>query len=105
MGRFSDRVAIVTGAGQGMGLAIAGRLLSEGANVVLADINGEQLARAVEKLDPSRAHAEAVQVDLTSARDVTRLVDAARARFGPIAILVNNAGVLRSSAIDQISED
>ena len=105
MGRFSDRVAIVTGAGQGMGLAIAGRLLSEGASVVLADINGEQLARAVDEFHASSARVESAQVDLTRAQDVTRLVDTARARFGPIAILVNNAGVLRSSAIEQISED
>jgi 3-oxoacyl-[acyl-carrier protein] reductase len=105
MPRFSDRVAIVTGAGQGMGLAIAGRLLSEGASVVLADVNSDRLAGAVQELAQWRTMLETVAVDLTRASDVTRLVASARARFGVVDILVNNAGVLRSSAIEQISEE
>ena len=105
MSRFGGRVAIVTGAGQGMGLAIAGRLLSDGASVVLADINPDGLARAAHELAQWRTALEPVQVDLTRASDVTRLVASAQARFGAVDILVNNAGVLRSSAIEQISED
>jgi NAD(P)-dependent dehydrogenase (short-subunit alcohol dehydrogenase family) len=104
MTRFSERVAIVTGAGQGMGLAIAGRLLSEGARVVLADLNPDRLARAAKELETWRSALEPVEVDLTRAADVTRLVASARARFGAVDILVNNAGILRSSAVEDISE-
>jgi NAD(P)-dependent dehydrogenase (short-subunit alcohol dehydrogenase family) len=105
MTRFSDRVAIVTGAGQGMGLAIAGRLLSEGASVVLADVNPDRLTGAAQELAQWRTRMEPVEADLTRASDVTRLVASARGRFGPVDILVNNAGILRSSAIEQIAED
>ena len=88
-----------------MGLAIARRLLSEGASVVLADVNPDALARAAEELAQWRTTTELVEVDLTRASDVTRLVASAEVRFGAVDILVNNAGVLRSSAIEQISED
>jgi 3-oxoacyl-[acyl-carrier protein] reductase len=105
MTRFSDRVAIVTGAAQGIGFAIAARLLSEGARVVLADINSDRLARAAEELAEWRSTTEPVKVDVTRASEVTGMVASAQARFGPVDILVNNAGVLRSSAIEQISEE
>jgi 3-oxoacyl-[acyl-carrier protein] reductase len=103
--RFTDRVAIVTGAAQGIGFAIAARLLSEGAKVVLADVNSDRLARAAEDLAEWRATTEPVEVDVTHASEVTRLVASAQERFGPVNILVNNAGVLRSTAIEQISPE
>jgi 3-oxoacyl-[acyl-carrier protein] reductase len=105
MPRFSNRVAIVTGAGQGMGLAIAGRLLSEGASVVLADVNSDRLAGAATELAQWRTTLEPVEVDVTRVGDVTRLVASTRTRFGAVDILVNNAGILRSSAIEQIPEE
>jgi NAD(P)-dependent dehydrogenase (short-subunit alcohol dehydrogenase family) len=97
-------VAIVTGAAQGMGFAIAARLLREGAQVVLADINGDGLSRAVEELAEWRATAHPLQVDVTRAGDVKNMVATATARFGVVNILVNNAGVLRSSAVEQIAD-
>jgi NAD(P)-dependent dehydrogenase (short-subunit alcohol dehydrogenase family) len=102
--RFAERVAIVTGAGQGMGLAIAARLASDGARVVLADRSTEALAAAAGELAAWRDRTELVTADVSHATDVRRLVDVARSRFGPADILVNNAGVLRSSAVDQITE-
>ncbi len=104
MRRFAERVAIVTGAAQGMGFAIAARLLREGAKVILADINADGLSRAVEELAEWRATAHPVQVDVTRGDDVTDMVANAAARFGAVDILVNNAGVLRSSAVEQISD-
>ncbi len=104
MSRFAGRVAIVTGAAQGMGFAIAARLLRDGARVVLADVNGGGLARAVEQLGAWREAAHAVEADVTNGSDVARMVAEATARFQSIDILVNNAGVLRSSSVDRISD-
>jgi NAD(P)-dependent dehydrogenase (short-subunit alcohol dehydrogenase family) len=104
MTRFTERVAIVTGAAQGMGFATAARLLREGARVVLADINADELARALDSLAEWRDAAYSEQVDVTSGSGVKRLVDNATARFGTVDILVNNAGVLRSTAVERISD-
>src|SRR5690348_11334659 len=104
MTRFADRVALVTGAAQGMGFAIAARLLHEGARVVLADINADGLERAAAQLAEWRESAHQVQVDITSSSDVARMIANATARFDRVDILVNNAGVLRSSRVDQIAD-
>ena len=95
---------IVTDAAQGMGFAIAARLVSEGARVVLADINADGLARAREDLTQWRSATETVEVNVTRHADVTRMVARATEQFGSVDILVNNAGVLRSSAVEHISE-
>jgi 3-oxoacyl-[acyl-carrier protein] reductase len=104
MTRFADRVALVTGAAQGMGFAIAARLLRDGANVILADINADGLARAVAQLSEWRESAHQAQVDVTSSSGVALTIADSIARFGRIDILVNNAGVLRSSRVDQIAD-
>jgi len=104
MTRFADRVAIVTGAAQGMGYAIAVRLLREGAYVVLADINADGLQAAVRTLAESQDNTLAVQVDVTSGQDVSTMVRKANERFGAVDILVNNAGVLRSTRVESIAD-
>jgi 3-oxoacyl-[acyl-carrier protein] reductase len=104
MTRFANRVAIVTGAAQGMGYAIAARLLREGANVVLADINAAGLESAARTLAESHDKTLAVQVDVTNSKDVSTLVRKANERFGAVDILVNNAGVLRSTRVESIAD-
>jgi 3-oxoacyl-[acyl-carrier protein] reductase len=95
--QLTDRVAIVTGAARGIGLAIARRLHAAGARVVIADIDEAGAARAAGALDPVDSRVVGVPVDVTSAAGVEALVEASLEAFGRIDILVNNAGITGAS--------
>ena len=90
--RFGGRVAAVTGAARGIGLAIARRLAAEGAAVALWDMDGPALEKAVAAL-PSGAGLHAAAADVTDWAAVQEAVRATEAALGPIDILVNNAGI------------
>jgi NAD(P)-dependent dehydrogenase (short-subunit alcohol dehydrogenase family) len=87
-GRLADKVAIITGAGSGIGWAAATRFADEGARVVCADISGQEHAIA-ERLGDS---AVPVHVDVTKAAEVARMIATALDRFGRVDVLLNNAG-------------
>jgi 2-hydroxycyclohexanecarboxyl-CoA dehydrogenase len=89
MGRLNDKVAIVTGAGQGIGRAIAGKLAAEGATVVVTDVNE---ATAKETADALGGGAISLGADVTSRESVTAMAGQVHSRFGRIDVLVNNAG-------------
>ncbi|MFH4801238.1 SDR family oxidoreductase [Vibrio diabolicus] len=88
---LKNKVALVTGSANGIGLAIAKRLYEEGANVALADWNEEQLANAVEGFDKQRVSAHSI--DVSDPEKVAALISDVVTRFGKLDILVNNAGV------------
>jgi NAD(P)-dependent dehydrogenase (short-subunit alcohol dehydrogenase family) len=88
-----DRVALVTGAGRGIGLAIARRLATDGFGVGLLDRDAALVERAVGELRDGGHRAAGVRGDVTKPRDVDRFVRATERSLGPVSVLVNNVGV------------
>jgi len=93
MDELSGRVAVVTGAGSGMGKAFALRFGAEGMKVVAADIQDDALAATVASLSDDGHAALGVRTDVADPDSVRRLADAAYERFGAVHVLCNNAGV------------
>src|SRR2546423_13793035 len=87
-----DKVAIVTGGASGIGLAIAERLASDGAKVAIFDLNATEAEKAAAKIQADGGAAVAVTVDVADRASVDGGLDDVHARFGPVTILVNNAG-------------
>jgi NAD(P)-dependent dehydrogenase (short-subunit alcohol dehydrogenase family) len=102
--RFADRVAIVTGAGSGIGREIARRLAAEGARVVVADRVGERAEEVTRELAAAGGQALASRTDVSVAEEVATMVAAARESFGAVDVLVNNAAIARGDDVLEIDE-
>jgi NAD(P)-dependent dehydrogenase (short-subunit alcohol dehydrogenase family) len=100
---FQGRTAVVTGAASGIGLGTATRFAEEGMRVVLADIEADALARAEQDLSAAGHEVLAVQTDVSSWDSVSELAARSVERFGPVHVLHNNAGVIVSGAIGDLS--
>jgi 3-oxoacyl-[acyl-carrier protein] reductase len=106
MQRYQGRVVAVTGAAQGLGLAMAQRFAAEGATVVLADRSAEALTRAGDDLRRTApAGLRTDVVDVTSSREVDAWVADVHAGAGAIDVLINNAGIIRDNRIEDITDD
>jgi len=101
---LTGRRALVTGAGSGLGQAIAQGLARAGASVVVNGRNADKLRRAVDGLAAAGAKAEAAVFDVTQAAVVIEAVGNIERKLGPIDILVNNAGVNQRGPLDSFSE-
>jgi 3-oxoacyl-[acyl-carrier protein] reductase len=96
-------VAVVTGAGNGIGAAIARKLFAEGALVSLWDVNLESIQKLAKELDPAGKRTAAFKVNVTAEEEVLAGVQQTVGRFGRIDILVNNAGISRHKPIEEMS--
>jgi pyridoxal 4-dehydrogenase len=100
--KLKDRVAIVTGAAQGIGRAIAEKLSDEGASVAVADVNEDGAEATAEGLS---GDALGVRADVSKPEDVQAMVDATVERFGRVDVLVNNAAIVPFIPWDQVDLD
>jgi NAD(P)-dependent dehydrogenase (short-subunit alcohol dehydrogenase family) len=103
--RLKDKVAVVTGGAQGIGLACARRFAEEGAKIVIGDIKAEAGEAAAQALRAEGREAVFRRGDVGLKADATALIDTAVEAFGRIDILVNNAGVSHSAAFLDVSEE
>jgi 3-oxoacyl-[acyl-carrier protein] reductase len=104
---LTGQTAVVTGGAQGLGFAIAERFISEGARVVLGDLDLGATEAAAKQLgrDSKDGVALAVRCDVTQADEVDALVAAAMERFGGLDIMVNNAGITRDATMRKMTEE
>ena len=98
--RLAGKCALITGAARGIGYEFARAYIAEGAQVALADINADALAKAVATLGPQ---AHAVQMDVTNQASIDAAVASAVARMGKLDILINNAALFEAAPIAEIT--
>ncbi len=102
---FEGRVALVTGAGRGIGKAVARAFARQGARVVLNDLGPpEEMDRMMTAAGADRARCMAVQADVSRSEQVAGMFARASNHFGRLDILVNNAGIIRRGTIESVSE-
>ncbi|MGG4495900.1 SDR family NAD(P)-dependent oxidoreductase [Brevibacillus reuszeri] len=105
MSKLAGKVAIVTGAGRGIGAATAKRLASDGAKVGVLDLKEEFTAETVSEIQAAGGEAIGLACDVADATQVENAVTALVNHFGRLDILVNNAGVIRDNLLFKMTED
>jgi NAD(P)-dependent dehydrogenase (short-subunit alcohol dehydrogenase family) len=105
MSRFENQVAIVTGGGRGIGAATAWRLASEGAAVVVADVDLEPAEAVAQAIRAAKGQAIALRVDVTVRQQVEQMLAAALAQFKQVDVLANIAGIANGTHFLQITDD
>ena len=103
--RLQNKVAVITGAGQGIGRATALLFAAQGARVVAADILPESCEETAAQIRESGGQALPFPMDVTSQEEVKNLMAAAQEEYGSLDILVNNAGVTRDARLEKMTEE
>jgi meso-butanediol dehydrogenase / (S,S)-butanediol dehydrogenase / diacetyl reductase len=103
--RFKDKVAIVTGAGRGLGKAVALRLAQEGAHVVIAEYDSITASQCADEVRALGVRALAYPIDLSDASQIQPMIDATVREFGRVDFLINNAGRVQSKQMLDIAPE
>jgi 3-oxoacyl-[acyl-carrier protein] reductase len=103
--RLSGKVAIITGAGRGIGHATSLKFGREGAIVITCDINADQAQQAAKDVTEAGGEALGYQIDVRDQASITRMVESVVARYGRIDCLVNNAGIVQDSTLKNMTEE
>ena len=103
--KLTGKVALVTGAAQGIGKSIAMLLARNGADIVVSDINLEKAEETAKEIESIGSKAMAVKVNVANLKDVEQMVETILEKFGKIDILVNNAGITRDKLILRMTEE
>ena len=104
--KLAGKVAVVTGASKGIGASIARQLAAEGASVVVNYASSKTGAeKVVDEITSAGGKAVAVQGDVSKREDINRLIAETKQTYGPIDVLVNNAGIYEFAPLEQITED
>jgi len=100
-----DKVAIVTGAGRGIGKAIAIALAREGASVIINDVDIQTAEKVAKEIKSLGGKALAIQVDVSDSKEVNQMVQSAIKKFKRVDILVNNAAIIKRGSIEDLNEE
>jgi len=103
--RLKNKIAIVTGAGRGIGEAISLRLAKEGADVVVSDIDLDSATQTAKKVKALGRRSLAIRTDVSKSSDVEKMVNLVVSNFGRINILVNNAGIVIVKPVVEFEEE
>ena len=98
-------VAVITGAGQGIGREIAIAFSMRDTQVVIADLHGENALKVKDEIQNAGKTASAIEVDVSSEESVTLMIEQALKEFGTIDVLINNAGIYPSASIEQLTAE
>ena len=105
MGRLENRIAIVTGAGQGIGRAIALGMAREGAGLVIADLDEANAGAVKREIERVGGKASALYTDISNEGSVRGMIDHTLNEHGHVDILVNNAGIFPTSSVEEMAEE
>ena len=103
MGRVDGKIALVTGAGSGLGRASALRLAEEGATVIATDINGEAVQETIDQIVAAGGSGWGKRQDVTDEAEWAALIDDITGQYGRLDILVNNAGIILIKSLEQMT--
>jgi len=103
--KLENKIAVITGAGRGIGKSIAHAFADEGADLILAARTRQQLERVADEIKAKNRSAEALVCDVSSPAEVENLAAEVREKFGRVDILVNNAGISKRSKLLEYDDD